>query len=86
MSADDVNLALESANDPPRQGSWVCATLQCADGSIIELYLPHVVAGAVSGYSPEPGEVPVIAYTDSEGVRRRGRLTQLFGPQSLPRK
>ena len=74
MTTDDVEVFLESS----RRGCWICATLTLADGSKLELRVPGVVGVTATSLADPLGETPVIAFTNSQGVRRRANLSQ-FG-------
>lgn len=59
-------------------GTWIRAVLILADGSRVELRLPGVIAGSVGSYAPQEPEPPSHTVTKN-GLRRRGRLTDLLG-------
>jgi hypothetical protein len=68
------------ANTPPspRNGAWLAASVQFADGSTLELRIPGAVSAAIASYLPTADETPIIILATPQGHRRRALLTKLF--------
>lgn len=66
------------AND--LRSRWIAASVEFADGSVLELRIPAAVAASIASFIPAPDEEPALILADPMGQRRRARLTKLFSP------
>lgn len=64
--------------DPTRRGVWTWIHLDLADGSKLEIRVPHVVGVQAACMSDPLGDSPSVTRTTRDGRVRRGRLGALF--------